>query len=328
MTELETQEDGWARGVFDRVRTGHDEPPWTPDPATASRLSTRRRTRMRVTGALTTAAVVGLSATAFATLGGGTAGRGQQAVSEHQYRPPQDARPVTPASSLSKYLLVGIANAGSADVPPEVAATIGTVLTGIDPSLSHVRSNTYEVDPLRIGPQPAGTVNAVQAAGFWTTDGDVSPLRESAGHDPSSKPVGTVMITVWSPFGARQAMDRPSVACGLEHAVYLPGNVVPTAWSPCTEQKQSDGSVIIAAHSLGASAGEVDVAARRFPNGSMVVAAVTSFFAYDPGHENAPLVPGAAKELHAVSGPALRPVPWTDDTLGDALSGPDVKGLP
>jgi hypothetical protein len=85
MTELEPREDDWARGVFDRARTGHHEPPWIPDATAAAERSNRHRRRRSLTaGALSTVAVIGLSTTAYATLGGGGGGGA-------------DGRPVTAA---------------------------------------------------------------------------------------------------------------------------------------------------------------------------------------------------------------------------------------
>jgi len=62
MPDLDTREDDWARGVFDRVRTGQPEPRWAPDAEGAARVSTRRRRRTQFAGAVSTAAVIGCPA--------------------------------------------------------------------------------------------------------------------------------------------------------------------------------------------------------------------------------------------------------------------------
>ncbi|WP_194905205.1 hypothetical protein [Catenulispora rubra] len=323
MPDLESREDDWARGVFDRAHTSDNEPHWVPDAAAAARTSARQRTRYRATGALAAAAIVALSAGAFTTLGGGASSSGQTMVSPAS----SPAKTIAPLSSLSKYLRLGngYRNPTPKDpvaIPAGAAATISAVISGIDPGLAHVR-NSYDRSPTVIGPPASGRfLDDVGGMGFWTTDG-VPPVN---GHDDVSTPLGTVTVNVYDSWLAGQITTPPNVACGLDE-FWVPVYLLPTSWSPCTHQTLSDGSVIVTTHSVGDKDGEMSVAGRRFPDGTLVTVSASSVVYFGTISGYPPLGNGAGKQ-RSITGKALKPVPWTDDTLAKALSGPEVKGLP
>lgn len=330
MSDIETREDEWARGVFDRAHASHEEPHWIPDAAAASRLSTRRRTRYRMTGALAVVAVAGLSASAFVTLSGGAVGGGQTtaAPGTRPYSPPKNAKTIEPAD-LGKYLADGLvySNAKAMDstgVPAAAATTMSTVVSGVDPDLTHVRAASPS--PVSIVAEAPSNLRDVSGFGFWTADG-----RAPAPVVPS-KALGSLYISVYSSWEAAHQIhlaDQNTV-CGVANT-WVPPRYWPTSWSPCTRQTQSDGSVIITTHSTGANGGELSIAARRFPDGSMVTIGASSvvYYTQDPRGTYMFLRYGASLETKGVvAGKALAKVPWTDDSLADALSGPNVKGLP
>jgi len=315
MTELDTRDDDWVREAFDRARTDAPEPHWIPDAAGAARLSSRHRYRARAAGVLATAAVVGVSTTAYASLSGGVSRGGQQASAAGTSH-----KAVLTRSELAEYLGPSILETSSGAATLTIAApqatltTFGTVLRGIDPSLAHVRYPKGSFS-LNTGKEVSDTRDITQIGleGFWTTDGDASSMNGA--HTPDrSRPIGHVNITMLSSHTV-QLHDKKLGSCGLLSDMYVSSEfqlAAGNAWSSCLQQPQSDGSVIATTHSEGLSAGEVSIAAREFPDGSAVMVHASSFFAYAlPQH------PGAA----------LKPVPWTDGTLAAALSGPDVKGL-
>lgn len=323
MTDLETREDDWARGVFDRVRTGQHEPHWAPDAAAAARLSGRRRTRYRATGALAAVAVVGLSATAFTTLGGNVF-RSRDTIS------PEAAPTIWDGLDLTKYLAVGDTYHGTSgtrattDHPPAVGlATISTVLQRLDPGLRHIRTTTGRHD-LDISPNPAGiSTMAIETQGFWSPNGDVSSFPKPGTRFRPTTPFGSLNINTTSP-----AAGPPTISgspCGLS-ALSTSGQIPqPAAWSTCVRVPQSDGSTIVTSHATGLKVGAVTVAARIFPDNSEVQIVASSVIGYqDPASETGPTRPPSG----FLAGPPLNPVPWTDQSLAQALAGPEIKGLP
>lgn len=327
MADLENLEDDWARGVFNRVRTGQHEPHWIPDAATAARLSGRRRTRVRATGVLAAVAIVGLSATAFTTLGGNVF-RSRDTVS------PASGPATWNGLDLTKYLMVdGVwatetRNPGghdkfNADSPMSVTGltSIAFVLKRLDPDLSHVRT-TSGPHRLVIGPAIPGTSNVqLHASGYWAPNGDVSSFPPIGTPYRPTTPFGEVDITVRNPQ-PRQGQAIPDSPCGIGGvATYYPVPR-PKTWSTCVRQHQSDGSDIFIAHSTDLPAGRVTVATRVFPDGSSVMIAASTVIGYTPRQAGQPS--GSAEFL---TGPALNPVPWTDDSLVRALTGPAIKGL-
>jgi hypothetical protein len=87
---------------------------------------------------------------------------------------------------------------------------------------------------------------------------------------------------------------------------------------------QSDGSTIVTTHATGLAAGAVTIAARLFPDGSAVQIVASSVIGYHSGGDTGPGQPASK----FVAGPPLTPVPWTDQSLAQALVGPAIKGLP
>jgi hypothetical protein len=315
MADLETREDGWARGVFDRVRTVQHEPPWIPDAAAAARLSGRHRTRFRAAGAVAAVAVAGLSATAFTTLGGSVF-RGGDTVSPA-------AGPTTWSGlDLTRYLEIGgmwesgsYAQKTTPDrLSPTGLATISVVLQRLDPGLKHIRTTTGPHD-LDIRPNPPGVINnAIQTQGFWAPKGDVSSFPPPGTSFRPTSPFGSVDITPMAP-GLGKQVNMAGSPCGLS-AVVSSGQIPqPTAWSPCVQAHQSDGSDIVTTHSVNLAAGTVTLAERLFPDGSAVQIIASS-------------VIGRLDTKGFEAGPSLDPVPWTDAGLAQALAGPDIKGLP
>ena len=211
MSDIETREDEWARGVFDRAHASHDEPHWIPDADAAARLSTRRRTRHRMTGALAVVAVAGLSASAFATLGGG-ANRGGQTTAGSQAQ----AKTINPPADLGNYLRVapGFRNPTPkllpVPIPAEAVTTMNAIVSGIDPSLAHVR-NLWGPGPITIGPQPPDSLADIEGLGFWTDSGTAPEPS------PTTRPSLSGPWTSRSPAPGRQKqpVTVPKAACGL-----------------------------------------------------------------------------------------------------------------
>ena len=319
MTDLETGQDDWARGVFDRVRTGQHEPYWTPDAATAARLSDRRRVRFRAAGAFAVVAVAGLSATAFNTLGG-SAFQGRETVS------PAAGSSTWSGLDLTKYLEIdGAWKSGRSGADGPLSATglttVSTVLQRLDPSLDHVRTQSGR-HRLDVGPQSPGSSNIeLYTRGFWAPKGDVSSFPPPGTPFVPTTPFGYVSITAMGPqfTGRVNAADKP---CGMGTLVSSYLIPQPTSWSPCVRAHQADGSDIVTAHSVNLPAGTVTVAVRLFPDGSSVRILASTVI----GHQETTMTDKSATAKF-VSGPPLNPAPWTDAGLAQALSGPYVKGL-
>ena len=314
MTDPETREDDWARGVFDRVRTGQHEPRWTPDAAAAARLSGRQRTRFRAAGALAAAAVVGLSATAFTTLGGSIGKAGESTIS------PAAGQTTWNGLDLTRYLQIDGAwksnRRGGSDSPLSATglSTISTVLQRLDPGLKHIRT-TSGPGRLDTGPDIPGTTNIqIQAHGFWAPKGDVSSFPLPGTSFVPTTPFGYVSI---SPMGPQFGQNAPAQnePCGLGALVAIDLIPAPTTWSPCVRSPQPDGSEILVTHSVNLPTGTLTVAARVFPDHSLVQITASTVI----GEKD--------KAAKFTAGPALNPVPWTDSSLAQALTGSEIKGL-
>ncbi|MBS2532398.1 hypothetical protein KGQ20_06390 [Catenulispora sp. NF23] len=323
MTDLEIQEDDWARGVFDRVRTGQQEPHWVPDAVAAAGVSASRRTRLRLSGTLAAAAIVGISATAFTTLGGGSGG-GAEAVSSASGDPSSTHANLTTYLTLSRTYSTGASRTHTQMYPAAAATTIDHILLGLDPTRARIQAEGG-TGPFDVGTLPAG-VHAVEigGTGYWVPQGVTKPSLDGHGSDPS-KPVGLVTIKLLDP---QVGPDTPAstAPCGLGGGLFETSpDGAPKNWSPCEKQRQSDGSFIDTTHSLDAGAESMTVAARTFPNGSTVVIAAAPAIVYDHG-EPVPML-SLPKGPDYTAGAALKPVPWTAAALAAALSGPDVKGL-
>ena len=327
MTELDTREDDWARGVFDRARTGRHEPHWAPDATAAARLSKRHRTRYRATGALAVVAVTGLSATAFTALGGNVF-RARDTVS------PAAGGPILwRGLDLTEYLEVGgmymvaPGHQHAADRTPAVGlATISTVLQRLDPGLKHVRTTTGRHD-LDISPNAPGvTTMAIQTQGYWSPNGELQSFPQPGVSFRPTTPIGSVDINTTGPQTRPQNPQGkvPAPPCGVNFLATSGHTPQPTAWSTCARVPQSDGSTIVTTHSTDLATGTVTIAARQFPDGSEVQIVVSSVTGYQSGGDTGQARPPSK----FVAGPPLTPVPWTDQSLARVLVGPDIKGLP
>jgi len=321
---LESPEDDWARGVFDRVRTGQHEPHWIPDAEAAARLSSRHRTRFRAAGALAAVAVVGLSATAFTTLGGSLGKSGAPTGVG-----PAAAQSTWTGLDLSKYLEIdGLWKEGTrgsaGTLSPTGLSSISTVLQRLDPGLKHIRTTSGQ-RPLDITPNPPGTFDLeLAASGYWAPGGDVSFFPPAGTAYRPTTPFGHVTITATSPrFLPPEQVHRQDTPCGLDSVASTFQVPRATEWSSCVRAHQSDGSDIVVAHSTNLRAGVVTFAARLFPDGSSVSITASTVIGYTPAPVTDPPDPA-----RFVAGPPLDPVPWTDDSLARALAGPTVKGMP
>ncbi|MEY9857473.1 hypothetical protein ABH935_003081 [Catenulispora sp. GAS73] len=372
MPDLDTREDDWARGVFDRVRTGQDEPRWIPDAEGASRLSTRhRQRRTRVAGAVTMAAVIGVSATAYATLGrnGGdnrqvtppaattspsssvpsssasaTSPSASTPSTTPSTSPPTGsptttgtttAKPTVDDASLGEYFQftggsMGGSGFGGASKgmrwSTDGMATIGTVWQGMDPTLGHVRALIANPVPLPLGLSSGERQLEIYGAGYWTPNGDITPMTRPTQHPTT--PFGYVTISSTSPIASNDG--KPNGPCGIPDQVFgrsLFG--IPTAWSPCDTRPQSDGSVIVTTHAQNLAEGTSTIAVREFPSGAKVMITAASYLVYYRGPGGlSPSVTWTTQAPDYVAGPKMDSVPWTDDSLAAALSAPGVKGLP
>lgn len=324
MTDLEIQEDDWARGVFDRVRTGQQEPHWVPDAVAAAGVSAGRRTRLRLSGTLAAAAIVGISATAFTTLGGGSGGGGSGTLSSASGGPASTYSNLTTYLTLSRTYSTGASRSDPQMYPAAAATTIDHILLGLDPTRARIQAEGGS-GPFVVGALPDG-VHAVEigGTGYWVPRGVTKPALLGPDSDPA-KPVGLVTIKLLNPQ-VGPGTPAATAPCGLGGGLFeMSPDAAPKDWSPCEKQRQSDGSFIETTHSLDAGAESMTVAARTFPNGSTVVAAVAPAIVYDHGAP-VPML-SLPKGPDYVPGAALKPVPWTAATLAAALSGPDVKGL-
>jgi len=321
MTELEPREDDWARGVFDRVWTGHDEPHWIPDAAAASEQSTRyRRRRTRVTGALTAAAVIGLSTTAYATLGGGESRDGRPVVTPPgATSPPSAAAPATTSPSTAPTTTARATLSTQPSQNPTTSATQHTVadadlgryfqITGGSsggPDMAHAHPGAtawsatglstigtvwQSMDPdlahvRGLGDQSKLSVGLPSGARQLEIDASAFWTPNSAVSpldrptSPPTAPFGYVTISTTSPA----ALDdgKPAGPCAIpDHAFGRSLYGIPTAWSPCEKHPLSDGSAVISAHALNVASGTVTIAAREFPSGAIVLVTATSYIVYD-----------------------------------------------
>lgn len=351
MPDLEPREDDWARGVFDRVRTAQHEPPWIPDAAAAAGVSARhRRHRTRIAGAATTAAVIGISATAYAALGG--SGRDDRMVTTPASiaRPsatpsatpsaassapapapsPSSAEPIKiAASDLGKYLdFTGTwTGSGSPGTPTPWSATGMTTISRLIQSMGgieHLRPLT-PMGGLTTAPEPAGeSQSAIQASGYWMADADVPSLNQRSEAHPAQR-IGRVTIAV---VNHQFPQTAPFGPCGVSDAVFARPMAPPAGWSTCGQWTQPDGSVIITTHALGLTTGSVTVGVKKFPDGSMVAVTMTSYVVYDRAANMIPtdrLVPDGTD---FVAGPAVQNGPFDDSALALFLNWTDVKGLP
>lgn len=323
---LENPEDDWARGVFDRVRTGQHEPHWIPDAAAAARLSSRHRTRFRAAGALAAVAVAGLSATAFTTLGGSLGRAGAPTTV-----PPAAGQTTWTGLDLTRYLEISGAwksdsgHMTTQSMSPTGLTTVSTILRRLDPDLKHIRTTSGQ-HTLDITPPPAGTsIIDLTTSGYWAPNGDVSHFPPMGTRYRPTTPFGFVDITVTGPQPPVPQADKasmPNTPCEVGNVVTAGPVPMSAAWSPCTRSHQSDDSDIVISHSANLPAGEMTFAARVFADGSSVQIMASTVIGY--ASTPAAKVPDPAE---FVAGPALDPVPWTDDSLAKALTGPGVKAL-
>jgi hypothetical protein len=264
-------------------------------------------------------AIAGLSATAFTTLGGDVF-RSRDTVAP--------AGGVWHGLDLTKYL--GLSGEWSSTGRPGGTAplsivgmtTISVVLQRLDPGLGHVRITPVRHRPDTGPASPRTTALEEAGSGYWAPDGDLSALRlQGSGPHPTS-PIGYVSIASMGPQVGQEVVT-PTKPCGLGTPVGTTEIPTPTAWSPCVRSHQGDGSDIVVTHSVHLAAGTVTVAARVFPDGSSVQVTASTVIGYPETAVTGPVTPEKF-----VAGPPLNPVPWTDDSLAQVLTGPDVKGLP
>ena len=268
-----------------------------------------------MTGALAVAAIVGLSATSFTALGGGSA--------EDTHAAPGSSTTHGGAQvpGLGKKLSFVVVWDGEPSrdgaVTPAATTTLGSVVAAIDPA-DHLRAGPLAM-PLTISPNAKGALGSITGFGYWTLDG-----KAPVGVADRSKQLGNMTIAVLGRGEALQA-GGPGSPCGFgdgpTFSIYAS---TPITWSPCVHHPQPDGSEVMTTHSEGLKTGQLTLAYRKFTDGSEVAVGARSFLQYNGDTPSADL----SVVSQNTTGAALNPVPWTDASLAQALSGAGVKPLP
>lgn len=316
MTEdLGTTEDldldlgrNWAREMFDRTR-GAGEPGFTVDPAVLARAGDRRR-RLRTAGAGSgLAGVVAASVALALGLGAGSTDAGSQPG-------PGGAWGNRPLADVFRHAAV-MEQPGETYVAAPAASDLASVVSRLDPSLSHVVAVPAQSRPhiVAAGDPRAKKITGMAVSSLWV-DGAASRRFGELDFGFASAG-GQALISAVDAFGTGELgapCDLP--LGGAARGVKFTGPSVPKTsvpWSACTVTHQPDGSTIgSAAGRIGA--GTVIVAVREFADGESF-SVVARDFASPTYFQGA--VPDAAT--------VLQPAPWSQSSLAAALADPGVR---
>ncbi|GAA1951711.1 hypothetical protein [Catenulispora subtropica] len=333
MTDIDHTDDAWAGHVFDRARTSLDEPHWIPDAAAAARIGNRRRTWHRAGGAAGLAAVVGLSATVYGTLGGSDrsadrSGTGATPGTASTSPSWPTAREKELAETIGDHFFVtmggGPANGdfshpGTVRIPDRAAENLASLLKVLDPDGRHLRP--VERGPKTVGPSENWMTSSVWAAGAWTPDGSTDLL---AHEDPRAKSTafGQVGVYIWSPGSLGRTGNVPCDiwANGVDPEMHI-------TWSACDKHELADGSYVVTSHSTNLPA-RIILADRVFADGGRVTVAVSDTQVYDHSVNDHTTALWGLLNPGFVWGKSVDPMPWTEKGLADALAAPDIKELP
>jgi hypothetical protein len=318
MTEHEVLDDSWATAAFDRARLSQNEPHWSPDAAQASRTSARRRVRTRITGAASVAAVFGISATAYATLGVGTRAGNQNAASATPAVKTTDtaAQNDKLGREIGKYFAMPIpGGVGAVPIEHTMAQDLENLATALDPSGQHLRAMGYEPVSIVSTPEPGFGVSIV---GYWTPDGSTSAI-----YDKHTENDAYGAVDVSFAGAAPHTVNGP---CGMWANGLDPEMNV--AWSACVTHPLSGGSYVLSAHSTNLGRAQLVMATRVFRDGSRITVSATNTLVYDRPNDDHLTVLMAPTSPGYFFGKSVEPAPWTEQTVTAALSSDGIKRAP
>lgn len=317
--EDEVIEDGWATAAFDRARLSQNEPFWSPDAALAARTSARRRTRTRITGAASVAAIVGISGMAYAAIGIGARAGDQNAASATSAA----AQDEHLGREIGKYFAmpIPIDEQGSGGVRPlpierTMAQDLENLAKALDPSGQHLRAAGYEPVSVVSTAQPGIGTSII---GYWTPNGSAGAIL--ALRHTENDAYGSVSVGF-----AGAAPHNVNGPCGMWANGLDPEMKV--AWSGCVKHVLSDGSYVLSAHSTNLGHALLALATRVFPDGSRITVAATNTLVYDRSSDNHLTVLMAPTSPQFFFGKSVEPAPWTEQTVTAALSGDGIKHAP
>jgi hypothetical protein len=197
-------------------------------------------------------------------------------------------------------------------LPVPAARDTMTILHGIDPSLGHVRAvkaAAAHIELVAAGAEPG--LHQQSMSTDWTTDG-VAP-------EGNTYTLGGIIDVV---FGDSHAMlGAPgyppfrSEPCDIEPAdlAAVNGEDPNATWSPCSVRTLADGSTVSTSTSKRGP-GTLVFAVREFPGGRGGIAVLAI---------DHPLIPApSGQQLDAAH--VLTPSPWTEQSLADVLSLPEL----
>lgn len=197
-------------------------------------------------------------------------------------------------------------------LPLAAAREAMMVLRGIDPTLAHVRAlkaAATAVDIVADGSEP--DLNQESLSSAWTADG-VTPYENTY---TRSGNVEVYFGDSHAMLGAPGAPPLRNPPCGIVPAdlgLVLADN--PNAsWTACSVRTLADGSTVSTSTSARGP-GTIMFAVREFPGGRGGIVVLANDF---------PMIdPPAGQELDAAH--VLSPSPWTEQSLAEALSAPDL----
>lgn len=323
MTDLEVLDDGWATAAFDRARLSQNEPYWSPDAAQASRTSARRRVRTRITGAASVAAVVGISVTAYATLGAGAGDHKAAATTSAAKSTETAAQNDKLGREIGKHFAMPIpidaqGPGGDGAVPIEhtMAQDLENLAEGLDPSGQHLRAAGYE--PVSVVSTPQADVGLFNL-GYWTPDGSAGAILDQKHTENDS--YGMVDVSF-----ADTVRPFANGGCGIWANGLDPEMKV--AWSDCAKHVLGDGSYVLSTHSTNLGQALLVLATRVFPDGGRITVSATNTLVYDRSSDNHLTVLMAPTAPQFFFGKSVEPSPWTEKTVTAALSGDGIKDAP
>lgn len=319
MTEHEVLDDGWATAAFDRARLSQNEPYWSPDAAQASRTSARRRVRTRITGVASVVAVVGISATAYATLGAGTRVGNQSAASATSAAAQNEKL----GREIGKYFAMpipadyrGPGTGRPLPIEHTMAQDLENLAKGLDPSGQHLRAAGYE--PVSVVSTPQSGVG-ISNVGYWTPNGSADAVLDQKHTENDGYGMVDVSFTGTAPHFANGA-------CGIWANGLDPEMKV--AWSDCAKHVLSDGSYVLSTHSTNLGRALLVLAMRVFPDGSRITVSATNTLVYDRPNDDHLTVLMAPTSPGFFFGKSVEPSPWTEQTVVAALGSDGIKKAP
>lgn len=334
-----TDDSQWMRDVFDTTR-GEEEPTWFAD-AHAMIASGDRRRRLRTVGAgsgsLAVVAVAATVAVSIAAPGGG--GRSTTAPpTKSRFTTPATAPTTSPTRSAGTVLdrvnftplmykdlaLRGGGAWKSLNVPEAAVSDMGTLLSGLDPTSSHIvptPTKGVTVKAVPFGDAQGDNIAGLQIDSAWTPDGRPTATGVNSGFATTAN--GNLLTRFLDSGDPKFQPSMPG--CGaaddlgetwptLDPSPSHPDGPDQVAWSACDHRQLADGSVLA---SSAKSFGQFTAifATRQFPGGAGSVE--TLWLNYS-------IMEGAHGGIMPNPATVLSPSPLTVQTMTAVLSGSGI----